>query len=135
MFKHRLTKFGISSFIAMFMLFIGGSLQSCKDWLDVYPYDDPGDPEWLGSSVYDFLKKGTANHTYANFVEIIDSLGEEETLASDFLPRSVLISELFPTFERPESAICGRGSRGKRLLSPTVIAISELLTFIFIVIS
>ena len=81
MFKHRLTKFGISSFVAMFMLFVGGSLQSCQDWFDVYPYDDPGDPEWLGSSVYDFLKKGTANHTYANFVEIIDSLGEKETLA------------------------------------------------------
>ena len=81
MFKHRLTKFGISSFIAMFMLFVGGSLQSCQDWFDVYPYDDPGDPEWLGSSVYDFLKEGTKNHTYANFVEIIDSLGEKETLA------------------------------------------------------
>ncbi len=81
MFKHRLTKFGISSFIAMFMLFIGGSLQSCKDWLDVYPYDDPGDPEWLGSSVYDFLKEGTPNHTYTNFVAIIDSLGEAETLS------------------------------------------------------
>ena len=81
MFKHRLTKFGISSFIAMFMLFIGGSLQSCKDWLDVYPYDDPGDPEWLGSSVYDFLKEGTPNHTYSHFVAIIDSLGETETLS------------------------------------------------------
>ena len=81
MFKHRLTKFGISSFLAMFMLFIGGSLQSCKDWLDVYPYDDPGDPEWLGASVYDFLKEGTPNHTYANFVAIIDSLGETETLS------------------------------------------------------
>ncbi len=81
MFKHRLTKFGVSSFIAMFMLFAGGSLQSCKDWLDVYPYDDPGDPEWLGASVYDFLKEGTPNHTYANYVAIIDSLGEKESLA------------------------------------------------------
>ena len=81
MFKHRLTKFGVSSLCAMFMLFAGGSLQSCKDWLDVYPYDDPGDPEWLGASVYDFLKEGTPNHTYANFVTIIDSLGEKETLA------------------------------------------------------
>lgn len=80
MFKHRLTKFGVSSFLAMSMLFIGGSLQSCQDWLDVYPYDD-GDPEWLGASVYDFLKEGTANHTYANYVAIIDSLGEKESLA------------------------------------------------------
>lgn len=81
MFKHRLTKFGVSSLFAMFMLFAGGSLQSCKDWLDVYPYDDPGDPEWLGASVYDFLKEGTPNHTYANYVAIIDSLGEKESLA------------------------------------------------------
>ena len=81
MFKHRLTKFGVSSLFAMFMLFAGGSLQSCKDWLDVYPYDDPGDPEWLGASVYDFLKEGTPNHTYACYVAIIDSLGEEESLA------------------------------------------------------
>ena len=81
MLKHRLTKFGVSSLFAMFMLFVGGSLQSCQDWFDVYPYDDPGDPEWLGSSVYDFLKKGTKNHSYANFIAIIDSLGEKETLA------------------------------------------------------
>ena len=81
MFKHRLTKFGISSLVAMFMLFVGGSLQSCQDWFDVYPYDDPGDPEWLGSSVYDFLKEGTKNHSYTNFVAIIDSLGETTTLA------------------------------------------------------
>ena len=81
MLKHRLTKFGVSSLFAMFMLFIGGSLQSCQDWFDVYPYDDPGDPEWLGSSVYDFLKKGTKEHSYDNFVAIIDSLGEKETLA------------------------------------------------------
>ncbi len=81
MFKHRLTKFGVSSLLAIFMLFVGGSMQSCQDWLDVYPYDDPGDPEWLGSSVYEFLKKGTAEHSYSNFVAIIDSLGEKETLA------------------------------------------------------
>ena len=81
MFKHRLTKFGVSSLLAMAMLFVGGSLQSCKDWLDDYPYDDPGDPEWLGASVYDFLKEGTPNHTYANYVAIIDSLGERESLA------------------------------------------------------
>ena len=76
MFKHRLTKFGVSSLIAIVMLFVGGSMQSCQDWLDVYPYDDPGDPEWLGPNIYDFLKKGTAGHSYSNFVEIIDSLGE-----------------------------------------------------------
>ena len=81
MFKHRLTRFCVSSLFAMCVLFVGGSLQSCKDWLDVYPYDDPGDPEWLGASVYDFLKKGTANHSYTNYVAIIDSLRETETLA------------------------------------------------------
>ncbi len=81
MFRHRLTKFCVSSFFAMFVLFVGGSLQSCQDWLDVYPYDNPGDPEWLGSSVYDFLKQGTPEHSYTNYVAIIDSLGERETFA------------------------------------------------------
>ena len=81
MFKHRLTRFCVSSLFAICVLFVGGSLQSCKDWLDVYPYDDPGDPEWLGASVYDFLKKGTENHTYNNYVAIIDSLGEQTTLS------------------------------------------------------
>ena len=81
MFKHRLTRFCVSSLFAMCVLFVGGSLQSCKDWLDVYPYDDPGDPEWLGASVYDFLKKGTAKHSYTNYVALIDSLRETETLA------------------------------------------------------
>ena len=71
MFRHRLSKFGIMSLLLAFMLLVGGSLQSCQDMLDVYPYDDPGDPEWLGASVYDFLKEGTANHTYANYVAII----------------------------------------------------------------
>ena len=81
MFKHRLTDFCVSLLFATFMLFVGGSLQSCQDWLDVYPYDNPGDPEWLGASVYDFLKKGTEDHSYANYVAIIDSLGEKEALA------------------------------------------------------
>ena len=81
MFKRRLTKFCVSSLLAISVLFVGGSLQSCKDWLDEYPYDNPGDPEWLGPNIYDFLKKGTPNHTYANFVAIIDSLGEKESLA------------------------------------------------------
>ena len=81
MFKHRLTKFGMYSLLAVFMLFVGGSLQSCKDWLDDYPYDNPGDPEWLGASVYDFLKEGTPNHSYTYYVALIDSLGEKEALA------------------------------------------------------
>lgn len=81
MFKHRLSKLGRLSLLAVCLLFVGGSLQSCKDWLDDYKYDDPGDPEWLGASVYAFLKEGTENHTYNNYVELIDSLGEQETLA------------------------------------------------------
>ena len=81
MFRHRLSKFGIMSLLSAFMLLVGGSLQSCQDMLDVYPYDDPGDPEWLGASVYDFLKDGTAEHKYTNFVALIDSLGEKESLA------------------------------------------------------
>ena len=81
MFKHRLFKFCVSLLFAMPMLLVGGSLQSCQDWLDVYPYDDPGDPEWLGPNIYDFLKEGTNGHRYTNFVTIIDSLGEKSTLS------------------------------------------------------
>ena len=80
MFKHRLSKFGRASLFAMFMLLVGGSFQSCQDWLDDYKYDDE-EPKWLGASIYDFLKKGTPGHSYNHFVELIDSLGEKETLA------------------------------------------------------
>ena len=80
MFMHRLSKFGRASLFALCLLLVGGSLSSCKDWLDDYKYDDE-EPDWLGASIYDFLKEGSAGHTYNNFVELIDSLGEKETLA------------------------------------------------------
>ena len=60
--------------------------------------------------------------------------GVDETLASDFLPSIVLISELFPTFDLPDRATSGRGSRGNCREFPTVNAIFELLTLIFIII-
>ena len=81
MLKHRFCKFSVAFLFVMSMLVVGGSLQSCKDWLDEYPYDDPGDPEWLGPNIYSFLKKGTAEHSYNNYVAIIDSLGEKVTLS------------------------------------------------------
>ena len=77
MFKHRLSKFGKASLVAMSMLLVGGSFQSCEDDY-FYPREEP---TWLGASIYDFLKTGSAGHSYANFVELIDSLGEKETLA------------------------------------------------------
>ena len=80
MFMHRLRKFGRASLFALSMLLVGGSLNSCKDWLDDYKYDNE-EPDWLGASIYDFLKEGSEGHTYKNFVELIDSLGETETLA------------------------------------------------------
>ena len=80
MFMHRLRKFGRASLFALSMLLVGGSLNSCKDWLDDYKYDNE-EPDWLGASVYDFLKEGSSGHTYNNFVALIDSLGEKETLA------------------------------------------------------
>ena len=113
MFKHRLTKFGVSSLFAIVMLFVGGSMQSCQDWLDVYPYDDPGDPEWLGSSVYEFLKKGTADHSYSNYVAIIDSLGEKETLAhTGSKTLFVADDEAFETFFRNNDWVSRNGERG-----------------------
>ena len=80
MFEHRLSKLGKTFFLAICLLLVGGLQQSCKDWLDDYKYDD-SEPDWLGASIYAFLQEGTANHSYKNYVELIDSLGEAETLA------------------------------------------------------
>ena len=77
MFKHRLSKFSKASLLAVCMLLVGGSFQSCED---DYIYDDK-EPKWLGASIYDFLKTGSPGHSYNYFVELIDSLGEKETLA------------------------------------------------------
>ena len=77
MFKHRLSKIGMASLFAACVLLVGGSLSSCED---DYFYDDR-EPNWLGASIYDFLLEGSTGHSYNNFVELIDSLGEKETLA------------------------------------------------------
>ena len=79
MFEHRLSKFGRTILLVACLLFVGGMQQSCKDWLDDYKYDD-SEPEWLGASIYAFLQEGTPNHSYKNYVELIDSLGERNTL-------------------------------------------------------
>ena len=79
MFERRFSKFGRAFLLAACLLLVGGLQQSCKDWLDDYKYDD-SEPEWLGESIYAFLKEGTANHTYRNYVELIENLGEKETL-------------------------------------------------------
>ena len=79
MFERRFSKFGKAFLLTACLLLVGGLQQSCKDWLDDYKYDD-SEPEWLGESIYAFLQEGTANHTYRNYVELIDSLGEKETL-------------------------------------------------------
>ena len=79
MFERRFSKFGKAFLLTACLLFVGGLQQSCKDWLDDYKYYD-SEPEWLGESIYAFLQEGTANHTYRNYVELIDSLGEKETL-------------------------------------------------------
>lgn len=79
MFEHRLSKFCRGFLLVACLLLVSGLQQSCKDWLDDYKYDD-SEPEWLGASVYAFLQEGTPNHSYKNYVELIDSLGERETL-------------------------------------------------------
>ncbi len=79
MFKHRLSKFCRASLFAVCLLFVGGSLQSCKDMLDDYRYDD-SEPDWLGASIYAFLEEGTESHSYKNYLQLIDTLGEKTTL-------------------------------------------------------
>jgi len=57
------------------MLFVGVNLlNSCKD--DYY-YDDK-EPEWLGASIYDYLKE---NGNYSYYVRLIEEVGYTEVLA------------------------------------------------------
>lgn len=79
MFKRRLSKLGRAVLLVACLFFVSGLQQSCKDWLDDYKYDD-SEPDWLGESIYAFLQEGSPNHTYRNYVELIDSLGEQATL-------------------------------------------------------
>lgn len=81
MLQHRLSKFGNAALVAFCMLFTGSFMQSCNDELfDDYKYDDEY-PGWLGASIYDFLNEDHDGRTYKNFIAIIDSLGENETLS------------------------------------------------------
>lgn len=79
MLRHRLSKFSRATLVAMCVLFTG-SFMSCTDTFDDYKYDDT-DPNWLGASIYDFLKGETGEHTYNNYIAIIDSLGYADVLA------------------------------------------------------
>ena len=79
MFKRRFSKLGRAFLLVACLFFVSGLQQSCKDWLDDYKYDD-SEPDWLGESIYAFLQEGSPNHTYRNYVELIDSLGERLTL-------------------------------------------------------
>ena len=68
-------------FFALCVLFTGSFIMSCTDELDEYKYDDEY-PEWLGASIYDFLKDGNHNgRTYNNLIAIIDKLGYSDILA------------------------------------------------------
>lgn len=81
MLRHRLCKFGHIMFFALCVLVTGSFMQSCTDELDEYKYDDEY-PEWLGASIYDFLKDGNHNgRTYNYLISIIDTLGYDEILA------------------------------------------------------
>lgn len=79
MFKRRFSKLGRAFLLVACLFLVSGLQQSCKDWLDDYKYDD-SEPDWLGESIYAFLQEGSPNHTYRNYVELIDSLGEKMTL-------------------------------------------------------
>ena len=81
MLKHRLSKFGNATLQAFAVLLVGSMLFSCQDMLDDYPYDDGGEPSWLGSSVYEFLRGNESGHTYNYYADIVDDLGETETFS------------------------------------------------------
>ncbi len=81
MLKHRLTKIGNALIVALCMFFVGGLVQSCEDplGLDDYKYDDK-EPDWLGGSIYEFLKNEEGDHTYKYFVRLIDALDYADVL-------------------------------------------------------
>lgn len=83
MLKHRLSKFCSTTCVALSLLFTGSFMTSCQDTFDEYSYDDE-EPGWLGSSIYAFLQDETqkgGEHTYRNFIALIDSLDMTEVLA------------------------------------------------------
>lgn len=83
MLKLRLSKICNATLLVLCVLFTGSFiLSSCQDLFDDYKYDDE-EPEWLGSSIYDFLKDETSKgvHTYNNYIAIIDSLGYKDILS------------------------------------------------------
>lgn len=78
MLKHRLSKIGKAALFVLCALFVGGTFQSCEDTFDDYSYDDGGEPEWLGESVYDFLRNNNSGHTYNYYANIVDDLDQKE---------------------------------------------------------
>lgn len=70
----RYCKLGSFASRAMLLFAICGATYSCSD---DYKWDD-GNPDWLGSSIYDYLnEKGN----YTNFVKLIDDLNYKEVLS------------------------------------------------------
>lgn len=70
----RYCKLGSFASRAMLLFAICGATYSCSD---DYKWDD-GNPDWLGSSIYDYLdSKGN----YKNFVKLIDDLNYKEVLS------------------------------------------------------
>lgn len=78
MLRHRLSKFGKASLLALCALLVGGMLNSCQDQFDEYSYDDGDQPAWLGESVYSFLRENNSGHTYNCYADIVDRLGQTE---------------------------------------------------------
>lgn len=70
----RFCKLGAYAAKAFFLFALCGATYSCKD---DYMWDD-GNPDWLGSSIYEYLD-GKGNYT--NFVKLIDDLDYKEVLA------------------------------------------------------
>lgn len=81
MLRHRLSKLGKTSLLALYALLVGGMLNSCQDTFDEYTYDDGDQPSWLGESVYAFLRNNNSGHSYNYYADIIDGLGETETFS------------------------------------------------------
>ena len=79
MLRHRLSKISKAALLALCALLVGGMFNSCQDHFDEYTYDDGDQPAWLGESVYSFLRNNSSGHTYHNYANIIDQLGQTET--------------------------------------------------------
>ncbi len=78
----------LSLYLATAMILLTGMLItiSCKD---EYPYDD-SEPEWLGASIYDYLK---SHENYSYYVRLIDEVEDYKSVLSKTGSKTLFVAD------------------------------------------